>query len=82
MSKILAFLKALEGLAPLAEIIAKFLERLIPGDGKGQIKKELGMEIMTAAQSDADPMSFALDLAVQKLNATKGWDEPNSLEPR
>lgn len=75
MGNALKILQTVRGYLELAQLVAAFLEQIIPGTGQGKIKKELGMDLMRAAQSEgADPMSIALDLAVGKAKAT-GWPQ-------
>ncbi len=75
MEKFLQVLAAARQAMELATMVAQFLEQIIPGKGKGTVKKELGLDLMRAAQSDADPLSIALDMAVAKLNASDGWEK-------
>lgn len=78
MTKFLAILQAAQASMELASIVAQFLERLIPAKDKGQIKKELGLDLMRLAKEEnADPDSLALDMAVAKFNAN-GWDAPSA----
>lgn len=76
LEKLKAFLKALAESELFAVVVAQFLEKLLPGTGLGTVKKELGLSLIKAARENADPDSVAIDLAVARLNATKGWDEP------
>lgn len=76
-AKFLQVLTAADQVLDLAEQVARLVERLIPGQGKGIAKKELGMVIMERAREEnANPDSLALDMAVAKLNVTQGWEKP------